>query len=96
MVDLGGEILYISMGPVAQLIHLKVGVRRGLEFRPFETGDHLKAYQGDHTNPGGEPRLEGRQKEGEETLGEARDRFETDETDARRLESWIRLISPTS
>ena len=75
------------MGPVARLIHLKAGVCRGLKFRPFETGDHLKVYQCDHTNPGGDLRLEGGQKEEEEMLGEARDIFERNEADARRLEN---------
>ena len=76
-VDLG-ETYITPQAPVVRLFLLKAGVRRGLEFRPFEAGDLLKGYPGDRTNPGGEPSLERRSKEGEATLGKP-------ETDSREM-----------
>ena len=75
----GGEILYIFAGPVARLTPLKMGVCRRLRLHAVETGEPFRVYPGDHADPGCEPSLERKRREGGEMLGEARGRLEKNE-----------------
>jgi len=92
VVNLGGRVLYISTGPLAQLTPLEMGVypRVGVETAP---GRILRMVEWICRLPDKIQKTSRGLREDEEMPGEDRGRFERNE--ASYQESWSRLIIPT-